>query len=199
MGFGRFRKLFRREPTRQELYLQLARGLNIERDYQTWIESWEDYGPTLASTASLPLRILVAGTGSKGDDTYWDRVAREQGTHIVITSDFSTGWGFRECLPDVLGIARDYIAVLHPSDRLATSALQRLSAAVAAAPDAPVIFGDEDQIDATGRRFAPWFKPDFGDDLFLCQNGFGRAVFFKKAALQGLTLRSFSRRPHCRA
>ena len=42
----------------------------------------------------------------------------------------------------------------------------------------------------TGRRFAPWFKPDFGDDLFLCQNGFGRAVFFKKAALQGLTLPS---------
>ncbi len=46
MSFGRFRKLFRREPTRRELYLQLARGLNIERDYQTWIETWEDYGPT---------------------------------------------------------------------------------------------------------------------------------------------------------
>ena len=30
---GRFRNLFRREPTRRELYLQLARGLNIERDY----------------------------------------------------------------------------------------------------------------------------------------------------------------------
>ena len=190
MGFGRFRKLFRREPTRRELYLQLARGLNIERDYQTWIESWEDYGPTLASTASLPLTILVAGAGSKGDDTYWSRVEREQGLHIVATSGFSTGLGFGESLADILGTARDYIAVLHPSDRLATSALQRLSAAVAAAPDAPVIFGDEDQIDATGRRFAPWFKPDFGDDLFLCQNGLGRAVFFKKATLQSLTLPS---------
>ena len=190
MGFGRFRKLFRREPTRRELYLQLARGLNIERDYQTWIESWEDYGPTLASTASLPLTILVAGAGSKGDDTYWSRVEREQGLHIVATSGFSTGWGPGESLADILGTARDYIAILHPSDRLATSALQRLSAAVAAAPDAPVIFGDEDQIDATGRRFAPWFKPDFGDDLFLCQNGLGRAVFFKKATLQSLTLPS---------
>jgi GT2 family glycosyltransferase len=80
--------------------------------------------------------------------------------------------------------------VLRPSDRLSKTALQRLSAAAAASPDAPVIFGDEDQIDANGRRFAPWFKPDFGDDLFLCQNGFGRAVFFKKAALQGLTLPS---------
>lgn len=190
MGFGRFRKLFRREPTRRELYLQLARGLNIERDYQTWIESWEDYGPTLASTASLPLTILVAGAGSKGDDTYWSRVEREQGLHIVATSGFSTGWGSGESLADILGTARDYIAILHPSDRLARSGLQRLSTAVAAAPDAPVIFGDEDQIDATGRRFAPWFKPDFGDDLFLCQNGLGRAVFFKKATLQSLTLPS---------
>ncbi len=55
MAFGRFRKLFRREPTRRELYLQLARGLNIERDYQSWIETWEDYGPARTS-ASLACR-----------------------------------------------------------------------------------------------------------------------------------------------
>jgi GT2 family glycosyltransferase len=188
MSFGRFRKLFRREPTRRELYLQLARGLNIERDYLTWIETWEDYGPLRASTTSVPLTILIAG--SQDDDGYWARAAREQGFHIVFTVDFSNGWQFKEGLAGVLDIGRDYIAVLHPSDRLGKTALQRLSAAVAAAPDAAVIFGDEDQIDANGRRFAPWFKPDFGDDLFLCQNGFGRAVFFKKAALQGLNLPS---------
>lgn len=188
MSFGRFRKLFRREPTRRELYLQLARGLNIERDYQAWIETWEEYGPTRTSAASLPLTILIAG--SEDDDGYWAQAARGQGFHIVMTVDFSKGWQFKEGLAGVLDIARDYIAVLRPSDRLGKTALQRLSAAVAAEPDAAVIFGDEDQIDANGRRFAPWFKPDFGDDLFLCQNGFGRAVFLKKAALQGLTLPS---------
>jgi GT2 family glycosyltransferase len=188
MGFGRFRKLFRREPTRQELYLKLARGLNIERDYQSWIETWEDYGPTQVSAAPLPVTIVLAG--SENDGGYWSRAAREQGFHIVMTADFSKEWGLKECLADLLGIVGEYIAVLRPSDRLGKTALQRLRDAVAAAPDAPVIFGDEDQIDATGRRFAPWFKPDFGDDLFLCQNGFGRAVFFKKATLQGLTLPS---------
>src|SRR4051812_14287145 len=45
MDFGRFRKLFRHEPTRQELYLRLTRGLNIERDYQEWIDRWETYEP----------------------------------------------------------------------------------------------------------------------------------------------------------
>ncbi|HKP24824.1 MAG TPA: glycosyltransferase family 2 protein [Dongiaceae bacterium] len=188
MAFGRFRKLFRREPTRQELYLQLARGLNIERDYQSWIETWEDYGPTRASTASLPLTILLAG--SERDDGYWARAAREHGVDIVMTADISEGRGFAEILAGVLESARDYLAVLRPSDRLSRTAVQRLSAAATAVPDAPVIFGDEDQIDASSRRFAPWFKPDFGDDLFLCQNGFGRAVFFKKAALRGVTLPS---------
>jgi GT2 family glycosyltransferase len=188
MAFGRFRKLFRREPTRQELYLQLARGVNIERDYQRWIETWEDYGPTRTSTAPLPLTVLLVG--SEDDNGYWSRAAEEQGFHLALTADFAKGWQFKEGLAGALDIGRDYIAVMHRSDRLGKTALQRLSAAVAAAPDAPVIFGDEDQIDASGRRFAPWFKPDFGDDLFLCQNGFGRAVFFKKAALQGLTLPS---------
>jgi len=185
---GRFRNLFRREPTRKELYLQLARGVNIERDYKSWIETWEDYGPTRTSTASLPLTILLAG--SERDDGYWARAAREHGFEILITADVSEGRGFAENLAAALAAARDYIAVLRLSDRLSKTALQRLSAAAAAVPDAPVIFGDEDQIDANGRRFAPWFKPDFGDDLFLCQNGFGRAVFFKTAVLHGLTVPS---------
>ena len=45
MGFGRIRRLFRREPSRQELYLRLLRGLNLQRDYQEWIETYasEDF------------------------------------------------------------------------------------------------------------------------------------------------------------
>jgi hypothetical protein len=69
---GRFRKLFRREPTRQQLYLQLARGLNIERDYQRWIETWVDYGPTRDSTEAMPLSILLVGAPSDADRAHWD-------------------------------------------------------------------------------------------------------------------------------
>jgi GT2 family glycosyltransferase len=177
MGFGRFRKLFRREPTRQELYLRLMRGLNIERDYQAWIETWENYGPADESPGpTLPLTIVLACDGSGSGIGYWSRLGEKQGFNIVIAGDFGD-------LGAALGDARDYVAVLHDTDRLGKSALRRLGAAAKAFPDAAVIFGDEDQIDDSGRRFAPWFKPDFGDDLFLCQNGFGRAVFFKRSAL----------------
>jgi len=183
---GRFRKLFRREPTRQELYLRLTRGLNIERDYQSWIETWENYRPSETRPGKpVSVTILLAGTSSASDDAYWARMAKsESGLHLATTVESSAGWQFTD---EVLDALKEYIAILHPSDRLAASALRRLGTAIEAVPDAAVIFGDEDQIDAAGRRFAPWFKPDFGEDLFLCQNGFGRAVFFKNSALKNLS------------
>lgn len=187
MVFGRFRRLLRREPTRQELYLQLLRGLNIERGYQTWIELWENYGPWRAMPRpSLPLSVVIVGHASGKDHAYWNDVAKSGGPKPIQPPAASTP--LKEALPHALRAASDYLIILHPSDRLATTAVQRLRAALDAAPDASLIFGDEDQIDTKGRRFAPWFKPDFGDDLFLCQNGFGRAVIFHKSVLERLTM-----------
>ncbi len=186
---GRFRKLFRREPTRQELYLQLARGLNIERDYQAWIDRWEDYGPAASQTIATPLTIALAGRGSDEDHAHWQWMAKEHpGLHVILT-DLGDERSKKGALAEAARVAAaDHIAILGPSDRLALSAQRRLGAAIEAQPDAPVIFGDEDQITHRGKRFAPWFKPDFGEDLFLCQSGFGRAVFFRKNVLGAMEL-----------
>ncbi|HEY3148552.1 MAG TPA: glycosyltransferase family 2 protein [Dongiaceae bacterium] len=182
MGFGRFRKLFRREPTRQELYLRLTRGLNIERDYQTWIDTWENYRPNQAALGNaIPLSILLVGDRSKDDGAYWTDLEQSRKELQIIDAARS--------LTDGLTRATfDYVVFLHPSDRIAALAPQRLRAAVDAVPDAPVLFGDEDQVEPSGRRFAAWFKPDFGEDLFLCQNAFSRAVFFRRAALVNVTV-----------
>ncbi len=190
MGFGRFRKLFRREPTRQELYLRLTRGLNIERDYPEWIKTWENYGPSLAaSEAVFPLSILLMGEMSDDDGRYWNGLAKSRPElRVIYPPGAGPGSRLKDALPHALGIADDFLVILHPSDRLAGSASGRLRAAADAAPDAPLIFADEDQIERSGRRFAPWFKPDFGEDLFLCQNGFGRAVFFRRSALERLSI-----------
>lgn len=187
MGFGRFRKLLRREPTRQELYLRLTRGLNIERDYQTWIETWENYAPAQAvPPPPVPISILLVGRGSDQDRAYWSELTKPGGAVKLIQAPAGE-ISLKEALPRALRIASEYLMILHPSDRLAAAAPQRLRAALDAVPHAPLMFGDEDQIDAAGRRFAPWFKPDFGEDLFLCQNGFGRAVVFRTSLLERLT------------
>jgi O-antigen biosynthesis protein len=187
MAFGRFRKLLRREPTRQELYLQLIRGLNVERGYQTWIELWENYGPArVMPQPSLPLSVLLVCHASGTDHAYWNEVAKSGGPKPIQPP--AAGTPLKEALPHALRQASDYLMILHPSDRLAATAAQRLCAALDAAPDASLIFGDEDQVDKEGHRFAPWFKPDFGDDLFLCQNGFGRAVIFRKSVVERLAM-----------
>jgi GT2 family glycosyltransferase len=189
MGFGRFRKLFRREPTRRELYLRLARGLNIERDYQAWIDTWERYAPVDALPAPrLSLQVVLAGAPSGSDREFWQGLASRIGAPQPVWSETPVA-GRR--VSEIVANARhepqaQYLTFLHPNDRLSAIAASRLATAMAAGP--ALIYGDEDQIDAQGRRFAPWFKPDFGEDLFLCQNGFGRAVFFRTAALQRVPL-----------
>lgn len=186
---GRLRDLFRREPTRQELYQKLQRGLNLERDYQEWIERWERYGPAdLVATPSLSLILVLVGIASDSDRGYWTKAAVDVGAVDVVWHPEPLN-GLR--LFDVLaGIPNrspsEYMTFLHVTDRLSMLAPSYLHAAFAT--DAAVIYGDEDRIDSSGRRFAPWFKPDYSEDLFICQNGFGRAVFFRRSVFRDMSL-----------
>jgi GT2 family glycosyltransferase/glycosyltransferase involved in cell wall biosynthesis len=64
----------------------------------------------------------------------------------------------------------EFTALLDHDDELAPHALAEVALALAAQPRADLIYSDEDKIDEEGRRFAPYFKPDFLPDLFLGQN-----------------------------
>lgn len=186
MGLGQVRKLFRRSR-RQKLYLALMRGLGIERHYQEWIETWERYAPSESGPApSLPMTIVVLGELAAADHGYWSGVdAADLSRQVIFAGARSQPGGVPGVVAEALRDAgADHLVFLHAADRLADIACHRLHAALAAAPDADLVYGDEDQADRGGQRFAPWFKPDFGPDLFLSQNGFGRAVWFRKSALR---------------
>lgn len=64
----------------------------------------------------------------------------------------------------------EFIALLDHDDELAAHALSTVVAELNAYPDADLLYSDEDKIDAQGRRFHPYFKPDWNPDLFLAQN-----------------------------
>jgi O-antigen biosynthesis protein len=182
MAFGLFRRLFQREPTRQELYLQLQRGLNIERDYQEWIEKWERYGPAAGlARPPLPLMLVLIGAPTEADKAHWGEAASRAGiqqvTWLVEAVDARR---MLESPADVSGRNFEYAAFFQARDRWSDLAAAYLADAMSTG--ARVIYGDEDQIDAGGRRYAPWFKPDFGIDLFISQSGFGRSVFFHRSA-----------------
>ncbi len=64
----------------------------------------------------------------------------------------------------------DWLALMDQDDLLAEDALYEIARAALAHPQAGLIYSDEDKIDEGGRRFDPYFKPDWNPDLFLSHN-----------------------------
>ena len=64
----------------------------------------------------------------------------------------------------------DFIVLLDHDDELALHTLYFAAVAINRHPDLKLIYGDEDKIDENGRRFSPYFKPQWDPDLFLVQN-----------------------------
>ncbi len=82
--------------------------------------------------------------------------------------------GLNAACNDALRLATGkWIILLHPGDLLAPQALYEIGLAAAADATIQVIYADQDRIDEAGRRFDPWFKPDFDPDLLLAQNTIG--------------------------
>lgn len=71
---------------------------------------------------------------------------------------------------DALAMATgDFVALLDHDDELAPDALAEMALAIAANPDADILYSDEDKIDPDGKRCDPFFKPDWSPEHFLGQ------------------------------
>jgi len=64
----------------------------------------------------------------------------------------------------------DYICFLDHDDTLSPNALAFVCEALNNAPEAGLLYSDEDKIDRHNRRFDPFFKPDWSPDLLRSEN-----------------------------
>ncbi|MFR9058243.1 glycosyltransferase [Eubacterium callanderi] len=64
----------------------------------------------------------------------------------------------------------EYVSLLDNDDLLAPNALFKVVKAINDCPEADFIYSDEDKIDESGKRFDPFFKPDWSPDTLLSQN-----------------------------
>lgn len=64
----------------------------------------------------------------------------------------------------------EYLALLDHDDELRPHALLEIADAISTSEDVALIYSDEDKIDEDGRRFDPYFKPDWDPDLLRSQN-----------------------------
>lgn len=78
-----------------------------------------------------------------------------------------------------------WIALLDHDDLLAPNALAEVVLAIESAPDARLIYSDEDKVDAVGNeRFAPHFKPDYSPELLRSQNYINHLSVFERSLIE---------------
>lgn len=81
-------------------------------------------------------------------------------------------------------VTGDFTALLDHDDELAPHALAEVVRALGIRPDADLLYSDEDKVDEYGRRYAPYFKPDFLPDLFRGQNYLTHLAVYRTARLR---------------
>ena len=64
----------------------------------------------------------------------------------------------------------EFIVLLDHDDVLPRHALAAVVHELNRHPDADIVYSDEDRIDEAGRRYDPYFKPDWSPELFYSQN-----------------------------
>jgi GT2 family glycosyltransferase len=80
----------------------------------------------------------------------------------------------------------DYVAFLDHDDLLRPHSLSWVVATINAHPNAVVLYSDEDKLTSDGRRFSPYFKPDFDPILLLAQNYMTHLFVVRRAELLAL-------------
>ncbi|HEX4883659.1 MAG TPA: glycosyltransferase [Casimicrobiaceae bacterium] len=81
-------------------------------------------------------------------------------------------------------VSAPYVALLDHDDMLPPHALAEIALELAAHPDAAIVYSDEDKVDEHGRRFEPYFKPDWNPQLLLAQNYVSHLGVYRTALLR---------------
>lgn len=98
-------------------------------------------------------------------DAYAQRDSRIKVVHRAVNGHISASSN------ESLALARgEFVALLDHDDELPPWALLEVARAINNNPEWKLIYTDEDKINESGRRFDPYFKPDWNYDLFLAQN-----------------------------
>lgn len=80
----------------------------------------------------------------------------------------------------------EFIGLLDHDDELVPHALFAMARAIRQHPEADLFYSDEDKVDIHGRRFDPYFKPDWNPDLFLSYNLFSHFGVYRSSLVRTL-------------
>ena len=80
----------------------------------------------------------------------------------------------------------EFVGLLDHDDLLTEGALLHNALLINQHPDVDLTYSDEDKIDTQGKRFSPYFKPDYTPELILGQNYIGHFLVIRKSCLDAV-------------
>ncbi|GAW86674.1 conserved hypothetical protein [Bathymodiolus platifrons methanotrophic gill symbiont] len=83
-------------------------------------------------------------------------------------------------------VEADYVCLVGQHDLLAPDALYWIVKSIQQEPDAQLIYSDEDKISLQGKRYEPYFKPDWNPELFLSHNYIKHLCVYKTQQVKAL-------------
>lgn len=105
---------------------------------------------------------------------------------IKVTFRQSNG-GISICSNTAIGMsAGDWIVLMDHDDTISEHALYLAAEKINRFPNTGIIYSDEDRIDNLGRRFNPYFKPEWDYDLFLGQNLISHLGIYRKDYVENI-------------
>ena len=121
------------------------------------------------SYANWELCLADDGSGSQETSAMLAQAAADDAR--VRVTELATSGGISAASNAALALGRgEYVALLDQDDELSPDALFCAVDAINHHPRAGFLYSDEDKIDAAGKRYDPFFKPDWSPELLLSEN-----------------------------
>ena len=127
----------------------------------------------LADDASTDPAVAAALREQAANDSRIKLVIRDSNGHIAA------------CSNSAIAVATgEWIALLDQDDLLPEHALALVAAAINQAPEAEMIYSDEDKVDEDGRRCDPFFKSDWNPELLLGYNYINHLAVYRASLVR---------------
>ena len=125
--------------------------------------------------------LLVEPGATAGSMLFWQqRAGGDQRIRVMQAS--AQGVEARRCL--IAAVHTDWLAWIDPAEQWREHALLLLVEAALHYAGAVLVYGDEDRVDAAGRRCDPQFKCDWNCELLLSHNYIGRPAMWQTFSLR---------------
>lgn len=121
-----------------------------------------------------PLFVVITPSGVIGSDAQSESISNQIYPNWRVTTASCVSDGIPEMKLD--GAAM--FIWLDEGDLLSPFALYNFAAALNGDPTLNIIYGDEDALDAAGKRMQPFYKPDWSPDYLESVNYFGSAAAY---------------------